>query len=186
MAYISIASLKSYLGISATTDDALLSSCITRAQDAIDAYTGRWFEARTATRYYDDADILDDTLYLDADLLTVTTLSNGDSSATAITAAYYTLLPRNATPYFAIKLKSTHGGWEFDSDCWASVAGTWGWAATAPDDVAQATLRMAAYMYRSKDSQVFDVTSQPELGQMTIPQGMPADVKLLLAPYRRA
>ena len=44
---------------------------------------------------------------------------------------------------------------------------------------------MASYFYRQKDAQVFDVTATPELGTITVPAGIPADVRILLDPYRR-
>jgi len=200
MSYASLTLLKSYLGISVTTDDTLLTNLLTRAQQAIDSHCHRTFEARTETRYYrqeavaiEDAfgyDIthevlnpVSDVLYLDDDLLSVTTLTNGDG--TTIPSSGYWLEPRNdGPPYWYIRLKSAYS-WEFDTDGEISVAGTWGYATTAPDDIVHAAIRLAAYYYRQKDAQVFDVTAMPDVGVVTIPQGMPADVKLVLQPYVR-
>ena len=49
MAYITTAQLKSYMGITASTDDALLALCIDRAQSTIESYTNRKFEATADT-----------------------------------------------------------------------------------------------------------------------------------------
>ena len=95
-------------------------------------------------------------------------------------------MPRNRTPKYGIRLKvdSTYS-WEFDTDYWVSVAGTWGYSTTAPYDIVQATIRLVAYYYAQKDAQVFDVTAVPEAGVITVPQGMPRDVERMLQPYMR-
>ena len=83
-----------------------------------------------------------------------------------------------------MKIDSSYS-WEFDTDYWVSVAGTWGYSATPPDDIIHACIRLAAYYYRQKDAQVFDTTAMPEQGVITVPQGIPRDVKLILEPYIR-
>ena len=193
MAYTTLARVKDYLDIGSDTDDVLLAHLIEQAQTAIDTYTGRVFEAATETRYF-ERQHLDDRgfiLWMDRDLLTVTTLTNGDSSSTAIPATEFWLCDGNGgrnlgPPYHGIRLKidSTYS-WEFDTDYWVSVAGTWGYSATAPHDIAHAAVRMVAYYYAQKDAQVFDVTAVPEAGVITVPQGMPRDVERILGPYRR-
>ena len=193
MAYATLAQIKDYLDIGADTDDVLLSALIVRAQQAIDSYTGRVFEAETETRYFERRHV-DDTgfiLHMDRDLLTITTLNNGGSSSTAIPATEYWLTDANGgrnygPPYHGIRLKvdSTYS-WEFDTDYWVSVAGTWGYSATAPADIVHATLRMVSYYYAQKDAQVFDVTAIPEAGIIQVPQGIPRDVERILQPYVR-
>lgn len=185
MAYTDSTALKAYLGISGTGDDALLSSCVTRAQAIVDAQFSATFEAETETRYYTQYDIENsNVLWLDMPLLTVTTLTNGDGDT--ISADDYWLLPRNDAPYWYIKLKSggTTTAYEFNTDGEVSVAGTWGYTATAPGEIVQATLRLAGYIYRQKDSQIFDTTAILELGTMTIPGGIPKDVERLLSIVR--
>jgi hypothetical protein len=182
MAYTDLIYLKSYLNVTGDTDDAILNECISRATAILDAQFSHRFEATTATRYY-NADDLDGTrvLYLDAPLLTVTTLTNGDG--TVITSADYWLLPRNEAPYWRIQLKAngTVTYFEFDDqDDEISIVGTWGYMATANAMVQQATTRLAAYVYRQRDSQVFETTAMPELGILTIPAGIPNDVKIMI------
>lgn len=179
MAYVSLATLKEYLDISNTNDDTLLTNILTRAQAVFDAHFEHSFEAVTATRYYTD-DALDGfSLLLDAPLLSVTTLTNGDGST--IDSSKYRLYPRNSTPYFEIRLLSTSNtNWTFDTDGEISVAGTWGYTSSAPDDVVHAVLRLAAYLYRQKDSQVFEATAAPELGIITVPKGIPDDVMKII------
>ena len=66
MAYATVSQVKSYLGISASTDDTLLGTFIAAAQKIIDAHTRRTFEASTATTRYFDAmsDVTGSTLWL--------------------------------------------------------------------------------------------------------------------------
>lgn len=195
MSYARLNALKSYLGIDydSTTDDVLLASLLERASKAIDTFTQRTFEAETDTRYFERED-LDDAgfiLLVDRDLLTVTTLTNGDDAATVIPDTEYWLTSssgrRNLGPPYAgirLKIDSTYS-WEFATDYWVSVLGTWGYSTEPPDDIVHATIRLAAYYYAQKDAQVFDTTAVPEAGVITVPQGIPRDVKLILEPYRR-
>jgi hypothetical protein len=184
MAYCTLAGLRAYLGITETDDDDLLQGFISHAQQMIDKDRNRSFEALTATKYYTYADVSGSVLWLGADLLTVTTLSNGDASATEIPAAGYWLQPRNETPKVAIKLKSSYY-WTVDADCEIAVAGTWGYSTEAPADIQLACMRLAAYLYRGRDSQVFDVTADPTMGVITVPKGMPQDVRVILDRYPR-
>lgn len=170
-------------------DDPLLESLVEAASRAIDAYCSRRFDSTTATRYY-EADAIDGQyLRLDDDLISITTLTNGDDSSTVIGSSYYWLWPRNSgPPYHSVRLKETGTttySWEQDTDYFITVAGAWGWASTVPDNINHACIRLAAYMYHQKDSGVYDVTTFPEQGIIMTPQGMPRDVKILIDPYRR-
>lgn len=172
-------------------DTDLLTDSITAAQAYIEAQTNRVFEATTETRYYDDS-ALDRwngrllNLFSD-DLLTVTTLTNGDSSGTEIDTGDYWLVPRNeGPPYHGILLKSDIDDyWQWDTDYWVSVAGTWGYSTTVPGDIKQATKVLAAFAYRAKDASVFETTAIVESGAIAIPQGIPAYVDRVLTFYKR-
>ena len=180
--------MRDYKGVGEATDDGLLFNLLERAFQMAETYCERKFEATTATRYYEMDAVDGDYLYLDDDLISVTTLTNGDDSATTIGSDYYWLWPRNdSPPYWAIRLKDsqTTYSWERDEGYFISVLGSWGWGATVPADVAQAIIRLTTYYYDQKDAGVYDVTAFPAEGVITVPQGMPRDVKLLLDPYRR-
>ncbi len=197
MAYAALADVRTYLGIATaeTGDDTLITALIARAQSIIDRYTGRKFEASASTARYFERFALDRSdrslLLVDEDLLTVTELKNGDNDETIISSSDYWLWPYNAVadgvPYWGIKLKdnATNDGWEFDTDGRVKVTGTWGYSATAPDGIKHATIRLAGYLYRQRDSQVFETTADPVTGQMIIPPGMPKDVRLILDGYKR-
>jgi hypothetical protein len=190
MAYASLSDLKLYRGIgtTSTSDDVLLTALLGRAQKQVESYCGRVFEAAvTATRSYDairDTSPDRRTLYLDDDLCEVTTITNG----TAVEVTKYVTEPVNEAPYHAIRLKLSAGElftYSSDPESAISVRGKWAYSTAAPADVVHATIRLAAYLYAQKDASVFDVTTFPDAGVMTLPQGMPRDVKIILEPYRR-
>jgi hypothetical protein len=190
MAYAALADIKGYLLAGGqtppTTDDALLTTLLARAQKIIEAKTGKLFEAATETRYFDVPH--DRQLDLDKDLLSITTLTNGDG--TVITSSSYYLLPRNDTPKYAIVLKqSADVAWEPDSDGNTekviSVLGTWGYMAAASVDIVQATVRLAAWLYRQKDSSEdgSDRAIRTPDGSLILPSRLPQDVLDYLEPY---
>lgn len=188
MAYTNAATVKTYLGVSGTGDDTLIGALVTRAQSIIDRYCGRTFEASAnTTRYFDPTrDVIGQTLFFDRDCCSIGTVTNGDSSTVASTS--YVTEPRNETPYYAITLLASKGLWwtySDDPENAISISAKWAYSATAPDDIVQAATRLAGYLYRQRDSGVFDVTASPELGIVTVPQGIPRDVAIILAPYRR-
>lgn len=171
------------------SNDTLLQACLDRATLAIDRYTERYtFSATTdETRYYDYDDVEARTVWLDEDLYSLTSITNGDSDSSAIATTDVTLLPRNqGPPYHRVLLdESSTSVWDVDTDYWIQIEGKWGWSATAPDDVVQACVRWAAYIYRQRDAGVFETTAIPEAGVIQIPEGMPRDVKVLLDSYRK-
>lgn len=189
MAYATLSELRSYLfagGASApTVDDALLTALLARAQALIDAQTGRKFESVAETRKFD----LPAGLYLPVgDLLSVTTLTNGDGQAIPATA--YALYPENALPKRLIFLLPTSGyAWQSDNGNSAqciSVAGTWGYSASPPNSVKHAAIRLAAWLYRQKDnSNDVDRPIMSSDGTVVMPAALPRDVEQMIAPYVR-
>ena len=191
MGYITTTAFKQYRGIASTKDATLIGDLLERAQAQVEAYCDRTIVAPTtaATRYYDALrDTSDDlrTLYLDADLASITTITNGDG--TTVASTHYVTEPRHSPPYRSIRLTTlADDNWTYTAapEDAIQVLGRWGYSTRAPVDVQQATIRLAAYMYAQKDVSTFDVTMFQDAGMMTIPQGMPRDVKELLEPYRR-
>lgn len=189
--YITLTEVKAYLSISGSGDDALLAALIGRASRLIEDHTGRWFYADAQTRYYDavGSHIVSRLLLLDADLLTITTLKNGDGAV--IAADDIILRPQNDPPYFGISLKaSSNTRWTYvdNPEGAISVAGTWGYSATTPAAVAQAALRLTAHLYRQRDTGAdwprggVDIT---EHGAAVAPPDLPWDITRLLLPYIR-
>lgn len=184
--YVGTTDVLTYLSIVGTTENGLISECIDRAEGAIDAYTRRNFAGTAGTllfnRYQDARRVRENALYLDSDLLTLDYLQNGDGQVIPLGSVW--LEPRNLPPYRAVRLKSAYV-WTWNTDDDVIVAGTLGFSRTPPDDIQQATVRLAAYYYRQKDvGAMSDVAGFQDAGNVPIAKGMPDDVRYLLAPYR--
>jgi hypothetical protein len=188
MAYITLADFKKYHsqltgGVPAAytaDDDAVLQMFIDQAQAEIESVTGRKFEGATATKYYTAADIDSGLLWLSDDLISITTLTNGDGAAIASDA--YSLLPYNHTPRYAVMLKSTTA-WTFPVDGRVSILGSWGYSATAPDDIKRLAYRLA-YFYWLKRSATGE-TSVLNDSTAQVASEYPADIKSALRRYKR-
>ena len=113
-----------------------------------------------------------------------------------MTAASYWLLPRNTSPYYAIRLKSTKT-WEVDLDCYITLAGTWGWSVSPPADITQACANWVLAIYNTQGAAAglnsetigdYAVSYQDQAiarGSATLLTAPPPSVAALLAPYRR-
>jgi hypothetical protein len=183
MAYTTIEELSEYLGITSSEHGALLNDAIATAQAWVDAYTGRTFApAADSTRYFDENCYDGRILYLDADLCSVTTVTNGDS--VVIAGTEYTTMPRNVSPWYALKLDSASTySWDGITGEIA-IAGKWGYSTTVPAAVKQATTILAAYLYRRKDNLLDGDRTIIASGGTILPQTMPEDAAKLLDGYR--
>lgn len=191
MAWPTLADYRAWAGLGATEtqDDALLSGLLTRAQAIIEGPpplgTGRTFIAASATRLVDCPLDGSRVLYLwDAgDLLSVTSITNGDG--TAVAAGTYVTLPRRERPIYGLELKRGSGvAWTYsDSPEQAiSITGLWGYSADVPADIAQAFYRLVDWLYRSKDGEG-DRATQTDAG-IILPSRLPKDVNDILDGYR--
>jgi hypothetical protein len=149
--YVTLAEFKANLRIDSTdvADDSVIERIIEGASRVIDNETRRTFYARTATNKYDVPET--GTLYIDDDdLLTITTLTNGD--AEVLTTTDYILLPNNSSPKYAIRFKdASTKTWEADSsgntEQIITIAGTWGYSSTAPLDIKECCMQIALSYY---------------------------------------
>jgi hypothetical protein len=115
------------------TDDPVVDEILEETSRYCDDTTGRRFYPLQKTYLLDIPSSHypnSDTLVLTDDLLSLTTLTNGD--ATVIAAANYNLIPVNDPPYFAIQLKDVASvTWATNTagskDQVISVAGIWGY-----------------------------------------------------------
>jgi len=171
-----------------TSDDALLERLITQASRFIDQETGRTFYARSETRYYDAPDIR--FIWLDDDLLTITSLTNGDG--TVIPTSEYFTEPRNTAPKFRICLKAVSSTtWEADSNSSRegviAVAGTWGYSASAPADIEEACIEIVinAYQNRYGPSRTPGEATSGGAGGAVAPNDVPNKAREIISGYRR-
>lgn len=188
--YATLAEFKAHrpgIGSVDAADDSVIENIIEAASRWIDHETGRTFYARSETHYYDVPHGRE--LLLDDDLLTVTTLTNGDG--TTLTTANYNLVPKNKSPYYGIKLKETSTYlWQMDTDGNTedviTLVGTWGFAATAPDDIKQAVLELSNNMYSRRTGQQTDgVATVTAAGVVLQPRDVPGWVRSIIGYYRR-
>lgn len=192
MAYSNVANLKTYLGITGTADDQLLDYLIDRAQGTIEDYCGRRFEssADSIHRFTVGVDTDARMLYLDDDLAQITSIVTDADATSPVTLATteYITHPRNKTPYHAIELlSSSDNSWTYTTNPQngITITGRWAWSVTAPPEIVHACTRLAGYFYRQKDAGIYDTTAIPDAGIIQVPQGIPRDVQMILAPYRR-
>lgn len=192
--YATLAEYKAYTvsrGQTATTDaadDAVIEYIIEGASRLIDTYTGRTFYGRSGTHYYNAPN--EKTLYIeDDDLISITTLTNGDG--TVISSNDYKLLPLNKSPKYAIYLEpGSNLAWEADDDGDSvgtiSINGVWGYSSTAPHDVRQACLIIALSEYMRRFGENVTATATVTgAGVVLTPQGMPRNAAELLNTYRK-
>lgn len=194
MAYTNVSDLKTYLGITQTTDDTLLGDMIGAAQAMIDTHCKQTFEATgdTTRRFYaynvDYGGHVDGRdLVLDAPLCAITSVTNGDG--VVVSASDYITEPRNATPYYALRLTNNSNlRWTYTDDVeidTIAVVGRWAYSVSAPADVAQACKLLAGYMYRRRNN-ALDLDRAVVVSDATIqPLTIPGDILTILRPYRR-
>jgi hypothetical protein len=186
--YIGTSDVRAFIspnGSLPNVQNGLIGTCINWAEGAIDAYTRRIFAGTTGTAYYNRftyPQLAGQALFLDQDLLGLTSLTNGDTTTIPLGSVW--LEPRNeGPPYRILRLKSSYVYvWNTDTD--VIVAGTWGYSASPPADIQFAAVRLAAHYYRLKDVGAQDMTGFPEGGEVTIGRGMPDEVRYILNPYR--
>lgn len=111
-------------------DDVVIDKILEAASRYIDSATGRKFYPRVETRYFSLPNGDGRQLWMDEDLLAVTSLLNGEG--TAILPAAYNLLPRNEYPKYAVRLTDTTSVYfqvdaSSNSEYVISLAGVWGY-----------------------------------------------------------
>lgn len=196
MAYVEVDEIKLYLNISGDDEDVLIDMANTAAQKWFETKTKRVFEASTNTTRYFDArrecdggNVSDDyrTLYLDHDLCSINTITNGDG--TTVSSSECVTDPRNFSPWYAITLKlNSTIAWTYDDtpENAIAISGKWAWSTTPPDDVKQAVKRLAGYLHKQRDNwQDLDRVVFSQTGAVMLPPGFPRDVADVALLYWR-
>lgn len=172
-----------------TSDDSFIEGLIHRCSREIDDYCGaRHFYGISETRLFNALDNVDGRdLLLDEDLAYAGTITLGTGDV--LPPADYVLLPLNTLPKHQIRIKSssTHAWSSYfvDPEAAIAVSGSWGYTAgtTPPETIRQACIDLVRWRYRRRHAP-FEQAGLGELGQYTVPSGMPSDIQRALGPYR--
>ena len=174
------------LNIAGSQDDGWLTTLADSASAWVDAHcavpAGGFAVTADSTRSFDLCALEDRALLLDVPLVSLTSLTNGDG--TAINTAVVRLYPLNAGHYWSIHMLSTGPGWQWVQDGLYTVTGKWGWSTTPPTPVREATVMLAAWLYKRYQAGLQDAANNAEIGQMMYSEKMPKQVVALLAPFR--
>lgn len=196
-AYTDLATLKSYLGISVATYDAMLTQVLNSASRAIDNYCGRrfWIDPAVVPRTFiaNGSSLLEIPDGIgDTTGLVIKTDSAADGTfATTWAATDYLLLPVSA-PYASpeaepwTQIQAT-GSYTFlpgtsTRPARVQITAKWGWPAI-PNPVVQALLIKASRLFHRKDSPQ-GVAGFGDFGPVRLSRSEDGDVVNLLDPYR--
>lgn len=193
MAYATAADVRRWLDVDSAGDDTLINDLISQVQRLIDEELETTFEVSAdSTRVFDarGPHIDGRVLRLDRLLASITTVTNGDG--VEVSSSEYTTVPRNDAPYTGIELlPSSDKDWEYSGDDWQGaieVEGKWGYSATVPGAIKQATAQWAAHLYRLKDLQPGNVTILAEgvqINNTTMPEQVRHTLTLFNKQKRR-
>jgi hypothetical protein len=189
MGYVTLSGLKTYADFQTTNDDSLLLDLITRAESIVESYTGRKFAVSGITVRYFDAieDVYSSTLYLDEDLAGITVVINGDG--TEILSSEYVTEPRNETPIYGLKIKSSSGKhWTYQNDPEnaITISGYWGYSTTPPEDIQHAVIRLSSWLYKQRETDInSDRPILTDAGVTIMPAKLPSDVLTILNGYKK-
>jgi len=194
--YCTLAQLKAKLlpeGVTFTTNDSMAEDIIEAVSRWIDAYCGRIFYTTSSeTRYYTPTTAL---LTITDDIASITSVKIDTGSrayGTTLASTDYDTLPDNTTakviPIMGLRI-APYGTQRFYPDIPKSVqvVGTFGVPASCTwlEQVREACEIQAARIYKRKDAP-FGVTGTGALGQVSVLEGLDADVRALLDyPMRR-
>lgn len=186
MAYCTESEIKQRLDINSATYDGMLGQLANVASDWIDAHCmlpqGAFAVTADTTRYYDPSALsYEATLKLDQPIVSVTTLVNGDG--VTLSGAAYRLHPRNASPYWSIRLLSGYA-WQFGIDGEIAVTGKFGWSLTRPKPVQEAAIMLSGWLFKRYQAALQDATVNLDLGQLVYSDPIPKQVTMMLAPFR--
>jgi hypothetical protein len=163
----------------------LMQDSLDEAEIAINDYTRRQFAGTAGTVYYNrfsQRQVVRQALYLGEDIHTLVSLTNGD--ATVIPVGSVWLEPRNAgPPYRILRLKSPYVYvWNTDSDI--VISGTFGFSTVPPAAISRATVELASWYYRLKDTGYTEVAGLAAAGEVSFPKSLPDHIRGKLDPYR--
>ena len=167
-AYLDLAEVKAELGITSTSDDAVLTEIIDDVSKEIETRTHRYFKLEsthgqgppqtTHSHYFTPwlqvygGDLIDSyTLALNTDLFELVSITNGNG--VAINLSNVVTLPINLPPPFNfIRIKrDANVIWEGSGEGSIAVTGKWGYSVTVPPDIRRAAMIMVRTYYQQRE-----------------------------------
>lgn len=192
MAYPVLADCKTYLGITTSGDDAMLTAMLDAAKSLCERWTGRHFDLKTSQtvkvrpRYPTLSGQGRILLIRDVDLAAVSAVVNGDG--VAVGSGDYALLPLVGPPYYLLELTRASGLiW------WAGATGdglvtltcSTGFA-TTPPMIFHSIIEVVAWLYRSRSSGGGGhVTTATREGLLISPSEIPPHLGAIFDDWRR-
>lgn len=177
-------------------DDMFIERLLERCSRELDGDTGHWFYSHQQVRRFDTPK--GRCLELDAPLLDVTTITNGDD--TTVAATEYNLYPLNGANKVEIRLKQSSSTlWQYtsggDTEGVISVSGTWGYVdrtATDPESMMvvsntkSAVLMLALALYKKRYGVGTDgVATVTGSGVVIMPRDKSREYWAIVEIYRR-
>lgn len=189
MAYCTLDDVKTYLGITETTDDALIETCITAAKAAIDNYCSTAFDVDTdTTRCYNNQSHLIEGRGLHLDRYTLATAPTMVKlNGVDVTSSVKTY----EVPIYRLVLSGASGlSWrdcssDYDPEDAIEITGKWGYSVTPPQPIVQACIIWASHLYQIKDAAPDGTLSLSTVEQQQRVVAIPHNAQALLEPYRR-
>jgi len=186
--YATLAQLKTYLAVTSTADDALLTDLLVRATAAIEQMTRKTFSAPAATsRTFGrelmmwDGVLKRDYLLLPSGVYIAQLVGAADGDSIAIPLTEIDTHPPDA-PYTVLARRDKR--WCSASQH-ATITARWGYSITPPADIVHATIRLAAWLYRQRGTANDpDRPTVADGGLVLLPSALPDDVRLILERYR--
>lgn len=182
--YCTLDELKNRLDLAGNESNAVLEQIVEAASRQIDGWCARSFYAETATRVVSASHAYE--IVLDRDLISITSIATDDNGDRVFETAWSpTDWETMGDAPFAAIYTAQNGARAFPfGRNRVQIAGVWGYAATVPSPIREATLLLAGRLWKRKDAP-FGIAGSADHGELQTLPGMDPDVKQLIQPYRR-
>jgi len=171
MAYTTKGAIEKYLiNTIDSSYDAQIAEWITAAQQFIDNFTGRSFEATSAIRYFDGSNLKD--LFLD-DFVSITAFdslkTDGTVEKSLVENTDYYALPYNDTPKTHLRVRPTGYYGSFPSGTRnMKITASWGYSTTVPELIKNAATKIIAGIIQEGDYKVNRPIKSEKIGDYAI------------------
>lgn len=187
-----LADVKTWLSISSTADDAILTGLLNAAKEFINRETGIDFKPQLTTRYFGIKHMsVDRTRLFTGFVESVDEIWHGgaedESGATEIPSNEVILVGEPYAQVIALDPTSSISRFRLGQSPWRSVqiAAKWSPFASPPLEVTQLCIELAAWMYRTRDSGVgTDIVYASRAGALLAPSSIPPHLLAQIRGWR--